>query len=679
VLAALIAIPSPADEEVASGSGSSPSGEQWCEMKAAKKSSAQKRSKAVAFGRGYFHALGGTEAGKAEDEKGVVIPYSSWDSPPWIKSDRDGAEDDIQTAVATAQSTIFLTKSGNIYQTGTVHGQIFENPSPVITRLPLPCVEISAGRHFCLGRIKGGVAVVSWGAGHFGQLGVSTPDADRQTTYSSQPMVIQHLLPHAIGSPIKQVAAGDWHALALTESGRVWAWGSNRSHQCGRKPSSRNNSQATTLLNPMPIPLDVKVEQIAAGRSHSVAITQDTHQVYCWGSTLHGQCGNVVRKTPVSPHMVEGLAELSFQKISAAGNHTLALTSGGRLFSWGDNSEGQLGHSPPCPAQPRARQVSELDFVAVAAAHDLKKDPLAAEKLDLKQQSDLLKAVPKIVNVFAGASYSVATSSSGHVYCFGSNDVGQLGMPVPLSPTLEDNTAPLNKTAMVHEVNVCAFDSRHIILLPVRNSLVDDLFVDTVACGPNHMWCIGRDRTEADLKLLPGRMLREAKLQTARGGKSITAISPNSSTTVVSPSASTDNIIEVFMASPLPLKVETTSVPSQVEQEQKEEAEVTSLTMDGATSLVHTLPEVQTAPNALADSLVPINIPPTPSTFGEVTSVGLPSPSSEHDTVETPSPVKSSKAKKGGGLIRGLSKKFRRRFGGKKRQDEDAEAEVGSR
>ena len=637
----------------------------------------KKRCKAVAFGRDYFHALGGLQDSNNNDD-GTQVTFYSWECPPWSSSCND-AEADIDQVVASAQSTVFLTKTGKIYQTGTVHGQIYKTPTPIITKLPLPCVEIAAGRHFCLGRVKGGVAVFSWGAGHFGQLGLGTSDSERQLTYTAQPMVIQQLLPHAIGSPIKQIAAGDWHGLALTESGRIWAWGSNRSHQCGRKPSSRSsNSQATTLLSPMPIPLDVSAEQIAAGRSHSVAIIRETHQVYCWGSTLHGQCGNVVRKTPVSPHLVDGLSELGFQKISVAGNHTLALTTGGRLFSWGDNSEGQLGHTVACPAQPRAKQVQDLDFVAVAASHELKRPVDQKEAYDLKKESKHLKSLPRLVDIFAGAAYSVAKSSFGHIYCFGSNDVGQLGVPVPKKLPVFDNTNPPERNAVVRELDIQVFDSRHILLLPMRNALVDNMFVETVACGPNHLWCIGRERTEAESKMVPAKTLQELKKRHPDG---------------VSPSASQDNIEVSVAASPVSTDVasvatdidvppapdlsESSTKQREITEEEEKIGESVTITEGPTETSLH----VQTGPNALVDSLYPSDAP-TPSTVGEFAAAGVPTPSSvANDTFDADTPLSPRTGKpknRGMGVIRGISMKFRRRFGGRKRNADTSEADAES-
>jgi alpha-tubulin suppressor-like RCC1 family protein len=94
------------------------------------------QQKSIAFGKPYFYATKSAPSGKT-----------------------------VEQAVCTNQSTVFLTSDGKIYQTGTLHGQIFKSPTLVEIRYALKCVEIAAGRHFCLGRLEGGQAIVSWGAG----------------------------------------------------------------------------------------------------------------------------------------------------------------------------------------------------------------------------------------------------------------------------------------------------------------------------------------------------------------------------------------------------------------------------------------------------------------------------------------------------------------------------------
>ena len=402
-------------------------------------------------------------------------------------------DDEVAQVAASSQSTIFLSKSGQVSQVGALHGWLQTTPTPVVIPLPLKCVQVSAGRHFCLGRMEGGLAVVSWGAGHFGQLGVPPTNEAPQVTFTPRPMVLERLLPHVIGSPVESVAAGGWHALALTASGKVWAWGSNRSQQCGRKPSAvTSTAQSPTILVPLPVPFEEPVQQISAGRTHSVALSQG--QVYCWGGSSHGQCGHMSRKTGVSPpKRVPGLSDLTLSQAVAGGNHTLALTVGGRVFAWGSNLEGQLGLGCVSPAQPRPRQIHDLDFLAVAAASG---------------RPEELSSIPKIVQLYAGMSYSMAISSSGHCYSWGSNDVGQLGIPISEDLGFQD---PTHADTHTRDAEACTFDARHVVLLPRRVEALDHMFVEHMACGDNHMRCFGRIRSEGEAAMAVGRTLYEAQ------------------------------------------------------------------------------------------------------------------------------------------------------------------------
>lgn len=484
-------------------------------------------SRAVAFGRDYFHAISGTNSCSLNHSETESIHAHSWDRPPW-STERD--DEDIIQADCTAQSTLFLTTRGQVFQTGTLHGKVHPQPVPITIPLPLKCVQIACGRHFCLGRMEGGLAVVSWGAGHFGQLGLGGGDEHHHVVaFSTQPTVIERLLPHIIGSPVRQVAAGDWHALALTDSGRIWAWGANRNLQCGRKPPKaspqQQQPQAPTVTRPLPVSFDIPARQIAAGRSHSVALTQQG--VYCWGSSNHGQCGNSVRKVTgvAPPRKVDGLGELAIQQIAAGGDHTVALTTGGRIFTWGCGSEGQLGLGPAVPSQCKPRLVADLDFVAISAGQEWKQQQRNSDERNDSQH--FLQNVPTISSVYAGDAYTAAISTTGHVYIWGSNDAGQIGIPKPSKLPFKDgyfdsDLSASGRTTSLRDLHVQTFDSTHNVLLPLRLDSIRHLRVQRLACGPNHLWCLGHERSTDDCKEV-GKTLyevqevsRASKLQRAR-------------------------------------------------------------------------------------------------------------------------------------------------------------------
>lgn len=69
-------------------------------------------------------------------------------------------------------------------------------------------------------------------------------------------------------------------------------------------------------------------------------------QVYAWGSNKYGQLGlgPVVQESPY-PQVISALSGIEIVDIVAGQYHSVALTSTGRVYTWGWGIHGQLGHS----------------------------------------------------------------------------------------------------------------------------------------------------------------------------------------------------------------------------------------------------------------------------------------------------------------------------------------------
>jgi len=143
---------------------------------------------------------------------------------------------------------------------------------------------------------------------------------------------IIHLSPVMIMPDIAQIVTGSNHRMVLTEGGRVYTWGAGSEGfgQLGHGNRLRQLQYPTFLMD--------GVSYIAAGANFSMALTEDG-KLYAWGLNDAGQLGDGTyenRNTPVL--IMENVVSLS-----TGNNHTLALTEGGVLLGWGDNSNGQLG------------------------------------------------------------------------------------------------------------------------------------------------------------------------------------------------------------------------------------------------------------------------------------------------------------------------------------------------
>jgi hypothetical protein len=77
---------------------------------------------------------------------------------------------------------------------------------------------------------------------------------------------------------------------------------------------------------------EVRVRSVAAGQKHSLALGWDG-RVYSWGKNEHGQLGHGDQLQKSSPTLMEGLD--SVRSIAAACDHSLVVTQSGDVFGWG--------------------------------------------------------------------------------------------------------------------------------------------------------------------------------------------------------------------------------------------------------------------------------------------------------------------------------------------------------
>jgi len=118
------------------------------------------------------------------------------------------------------------------------------------------------------------------------------------------------------------------------ESGQVWAWGGNNAQ--GQLGSGTYN------IVPPPPPSglisfsSIRFSSIAAGRYHSLAITT-TGRLMAWGLNGYGQLGLGSRDNKNSPFFVGSAS--NWTSVSAGDYHSAGI-AGGALYSWGVDLQG---------------------------------------------------------------------------------------------------------------------------------------------------------------------------------------------------------------------------------------------------------------------------------------------------------------------------------------------------
>jgi alpha-tubulin suppressor-like RCC1 family protein len=136
---------------------------------------------------------------------------------------------------------------------------------------------------------------------------------------------------------ITDVKCGFGHSIALTNDGEVYAWGCNLNGQIG------NGKEDTFQSKPSKVNgfNNNRVVMISCGFHHSMALTEKGH-VFSWGNNSWGQLGFETTVNSNKPKLIE-LNGVSIKKISCGRRHSLLLTDDGFIYAFGDNSFGQLG------------------------------------------------------------------------------------------------------------------------------------------------------------------------------------------------------------------------------------------------------------------------------------------------------------------------------------------------
>lgn len=178
--------------------------------------------------------------------------------------------------------------------------------------------------------------VYAWGENGKGQLG------DGTTTDALTPVAVD-MTGVLSGKTVVAVAAGGEHSLALSSDGKVYSWGRCRFGELG-------DGFATDRLTPVAVDMTgvlsgKTVTQIRAGRLSSMALSSDG-LVFTWGQGSSSELGNGASVASLTPVAVDTSGVLSGKVVTIIGagqHHFMAITSDGILVAWGYNDEGQIG------------------------------------------------------------------------------------------------------------------------------------------------------------------------------------------------------------------------------------------------------------------------------------------------------------------------------------------------
>lgn len=259
-----------------------------------------------------------------------------------------------------------------------------------------------------------GMGAASWGQNDHGQLGTIFKDP-----YEELPVDVEGL------TTIKAIQATESFNLALLSNGTVASFGGNSNGQLGE--NERKSNWERGLSHVMVKELS-EVTAVAASNEHAMALTK-SGAVFAWGANQDGQAGQGVGGFEGTsginqriPDEVPGLKE-KVNAIAAGGGSDYALLEGGEVEAWGRNIDGELGvaWNPECEKNNSTAEACK-PFICKTGGGNQLCDTTAQPVVDGEGNP-----IKNVVAIAAGGETAYALLENGHVLSWGSNKQGALG------------------------------------------------------------------------------------------------------------------------------------------------------------------------------------------------------------------------------------------------------------
>ncbi len=323
------------------------------------------------------------------------------------------------------------------------------NNQPQISPLP----KIFAGTlHSCSVQYGG---LKCWGYNGEGNLG------NGNTINQNAPVQVSGMLSGVVG-----VSLGHHNTCAVKDSGALYCWGINNNGQFGTGSTTPANASS-----PQSIPtMESGVTKVSVGNFTVCAIKSGA--LYCWGRNDYGQVGVGNTTMQTRPVLVTGMDRdvIDVDVAQYGGVHVCALKTGGRMFCWGYNANGELGDGTTLNrALPVQVSGMESDVMAISSGGGftcaLKRSQLYCwgyhqdGRLGIGPYDGQNRAAPTKVPAFEGkivtrvdaGGYHACAVVDGSMYCWGRNDWANIG-----NGTTANQFSPVKITGMDNVTDVAA-------------------------------------------------------------------------------------------------------------------------------------------------------------------------------------------------------------------------------
>ena len=216
----------------------------------------------------------------------------------------------------------------------------------------------------------------AWGENGYGQIGNgSGPGAGVQS-----PVQIGGLEWLGVGS------SGSGHAMALKDDYTLWGWGDSEYGKTGQ-------GNETDLYTPTQVGTDTYID-VACNQAGTTAVSE-SGKLYACGQASHPRIGQPYQEGATYLSLTQIGTKTNWVSVSGTHDHIAAIDADGKLYTWGQQTNGNLGHGTSGGNVYAPTQVGSLtDWASVSC----------------------------------GQSHTVALKTDGTVWVWGNNQYGALGI-----------------------------------------------------------------------------------------------------------------------------------------------------------------------------------------------------------------------------------------------------------
>lgn len=311
---------------------------------------------------------------------------------------------DVQSIACGNKHAVLITKQGEVFSWGEEaggrlgHGVEIDLPHPkfIDTLCGMNVEMVACGEyHTCALTLSGDL--YTWGDGthNCGLLG-----------HGSE---VSHWIPKKVsgffdGFQVSYISCGPWHTALITCAGQLFTFGDGTFGALGHgdRCSSNIPREVETLKG-------LRTMRVSCGAWHTASVVEVTGgpsdsgssnvsmsgKLFTWGDGDKGQLGNGDNKAILVPECIAAHLDVSFSRVACGHNLTVALTTGGRVFTMGSTVHGQLGN------------------------------PLANGKIPISVEGSIVDSF--IEDIACGSHHVAVLTLKGEVYTWGKGSNGQLG------------------------------------------------------------------------------------------------------------------------------------------------------------------------------------------------------------------------------------------------------------